>query len=158
LGSDLKIKNNACYTISDMSFEYSKNFDDWNRLKKVTDESNRKVFGYPREVWWCSLGVNIGVEADGENENFERPVLIVKVYNKQSLLVLPLTGRARDDKFHFPLKIKELNRSTNEIFTKTVFVKLTQARVVSNKRLLRKVDVINKVDFSAATEAFREFI
>jgi mRNA interferase MazF len=141
-----------------MSSEYIKKFDDWNKLKKVTDVSERKVFGYPREVWWCSLGVNIGVEADGKNENFERPVLIIKVYNKHSLLVLPLTGRAREDGFHFPLKIKEIDRSNNESFTKTVFVKLTQARMISNKRLLRKVDVINKTDFNEALEAFRAFI
>jgi mRNA interferase MazF len=138
--------------------EYTKRFDDWNKIKKATDVSDRKVFGHPREVWWCVLGVNVGVEADGKNDNFERPVLVINVYNKQSMLVLPLTSRAREDKFHFPLIIKEVNRATKAVFTKTVFVKLTQARMISNKRLLRKVDVINKDDFNAALEAFRAFI
>jgi hypothetical protein len=86
-----------------MFSEYTKRFDDWNKLKKVT-------------------------------------------------------GRAREDKFHFPLKIKEVNSVTKEVFTKTVFVKLTQARMINNKRLLRKVDVINKDDFNTALEAFRAFI
>jgi hypothetical protein len=55
-----------------MTNNYSKAFDEWNSAKKLADASNRRVFGYPREVWWCSLGVNIGAEIDGKNENFEK--------------------------------------------------------------------------------------
>lgn len=141
-----------------MSSTYKKDFDSWNKLKKVTDTSERKVFAHPREVWWCSLGVNIGVEADGKNDNFERPVLVVRVYNKESMLALPITGRARNDKFHTVVKLKEVNRETGEKFFKTVFVKLTQARVISNKRLLRKVDMIEQEDFKKIIAAFRDFI
>ena len=137
---------------------YIKDFDNWNKLKKETDLSIRKVDAYPREVWWCSLGVNIGVEADGKNENHERPVLVMKVYTQESMLVLPMNGRARKDRFHIAIKIKETNRETGEEFNKTVFTKLTQARVISNKRLLRKVDVINQETFAKVQESFRLFI
>lgn len=141
-----------------MTKEYKKDFDSWNVLKQDVDQSERKVYAHAREVWWCSLGVNIGVESDGKNESFERPILVVKVYNRQSLLILPLTSKVKDDKFHFPLSIQEVDRKTNDKFTKTVAVKLTQARVVSNKRLLRKVGVIPKNDFAAVIKSFREFI
>ena len=56
-----------------MISEYIKDFDKWNNSKKLINENNRQVFGYPREVWWCSLGVNVGSEIDGKNEeDFKR--------------------------------------------------------------------------------------
>jgi len=138
--------------------EYKKDFDSWNTLKQQAERSNRKVFAHPREVWWCSLGVNIGVEADGKNDNFERPVLVINVYNRHSMLILPITGQSRQDTFHTPIRVKELNRETGEKFTKTVYVKLTQARVISNKRLLRKVDVLSKSEFKEVVTQLRNFI
>ena len=57
-----------------------KDFDKWNSEKKLVDKKtvNRDLFFYAREIWWCSAGLNIGVEADGKNENYERPFLIIK--------------------------------------------------------------------------------
>lgn len=140
-----------------MPQKHIKDFDTWNKVKKQTEEAKRKVFAHPREVWWCSLGVNIGAEIDGKNDSFERPVIIMKVYNKETMLVLPTTGRAKADKFHTPLKIESLNKETNEIMTRTVYVKLTQARVISNKRLIRKVGVIEENKFQVIQKEFRKF-
>lgn len=140
-----------------MVSEYIKDFDNWNDSKKLINKNDRQVFGYPREVWWCSLGVNIGAEIDGKNENFERPVVIMKVYNKEMMFVLPTTGRAREDKFHMPIEIGAIDQKTGEPYRKTVYIKLTQARVISNKRLIRKVDVINEDDFKRIQNAFKDF-
>ena len=124
-------------------------------FKKSVEVNDRQVFGYPREVWWCSLGINIGAEADGKNENFERPVIIMRVYNKETMLVLPTTGREKKDKFHVSIEVDSVNTKTGEHYRKIVYVKLTQARVISNKRLLRKVDVINEVEFEMIRKAFK---
>ncbi|MDK2948964.1 MAG: hypothetical protein PWQ56_129 [Patescibacteria group bacterium] len=43
-----------------------KSFDEWNEDKKKLNKLNSKFFLHEREVWWCSLGVNIGYEADGK--------------------------------------------------------------------------------------------
>jgi len=137
--------------------KYNKNFEEWNISKQLIDKNDREVFGYPREVWWCSLGINIGAEIDGKNENFERPVIIMKVYNKETMLVLPTTGREKKDKFHMPIEINVVDQKTNNTYKKIVYVKLTQARVISNKRLLRKVDVINEEDFKKIQDVFRDF-
>ena len=55
-----------------------KEFDRWNERKKVLHEADFGRYVHEREVWWCALGVNIGVEADGKHENFERPVLVLR--------------------------------------------------------------------------------
>lgn len=141
-----------------MKDEYSKNFDEWNTLKKKVDTEKREVYGYPREVWWCSLGVNIGAEIDGKNESFERPVIIMRVYNKETMLVLPTTSKARADKFHLALEVETQNPKTKEMYVKTVYVKLTQARVISNKRLIRKIAVIGEENFAKIKEVFSQFV
>ena len=44
----------------------SKDFDSWNGEKKNLEQigHNNLVF-HEREIWWCSIGVNLGDEQDG---------------------------------------------------------------------------------------------
>jgi mRNA interferase MazF len=60
-----------------------KDFDTWNEEKKIVNERriDENLFFYDREVWWCSVGINVGIEADGKNSNFERPILVLKKFN-----------------------------------------------------------------------------
>ena len=67
-----------------------KDFDKWNKNKKELENASIKKYVHPKEIWWCSLGVNIGAEIDGKNENFERPIIVMKVYNKETMVILPL--------------------------------------------------------------------
>jgi|SRR3989338_35199 len=123
-----------------------KDFDQWNKLKKDLHKRHADTFAYPREIWWCSLGVNVGAEMDGKNENFERPVIIIKVYNKETMLVLPITSKEKNDRFHHKIVTEQ----------KTVWVKITQARVISNKRLLRKVDILGEEEFNVLKSILKE--
>lgn len=125
---------------------YMKDFNEWNIYKTELDSMISNVkYAHAREIWWCSLGVNVGVESDGKNNNFERPVLIMKVYNKESIVVLPITTKAKNDPFHFKIYVKP------GIY---VWVKLTQVRMVSNKRLQRKVDVVSNDIFLKIRDAW----
>lgn len=134
-----------------------KEFDAWNSQKKNLGCSERKAFAHPREVWWCALGVNVGAEVDGKNENFERPVLVVRVYNKETMLVLPITSKEKLDDFHHKIQIQAKNSVTGEEYVKPVWIKLTQSRVISNNRLLRKVDIVHQEEFDRVVEAFRKY-
>ena len=134
-----------------------KEFDLWNSQKKILTNANKMAYAHPREVWWCAIGVNVGAEVDGKNENFERPVLVVRVYNKETMLVLPITGKEKTDNFHHQIQIQAKNSKTGEEYTKPVWIKLTQARVISNSRLLRKVDVVHQEEFDKVVEAFRKY-
>ena len=118
-----------------------KDFDTWNREKKVVDKKtvNRNLYFYAREIWWCSAGLNVGVEADGKNENFERPMLIVKKFNADMVWVLPLTTKEKANKYHFKL--------THETIKSWVI--LSQIKTISTKRLLRKIGSISKADLQA---------
>lgn len=117
--------------------EYRKDFDKWNKKKKLIDqkEISDQTFFNEREIWWGSLGVNIGYEQDGKNDDFERPLLIVKKFNRSIVWVLPLTTIAKDNKFHYKLK------------SSGSFVILSQIRLVSTKRFLRLIETINENEF-----------
>lgn len=56
-----------------MSTIYKKQFDLWNKKKKYVEARahSENLYLHEREVWWCSVGVNIGVEIDGKNNVFE---------------------------------------------------------------------------------------
>jgi mRNA-degrading endonuclease toxin of MazEF toxin-antitoxin module len=123
---------------------YEKNFDSWNESKKTLEHGPILHYGHPGEVWWCSLGINLGVEVDGRNDNLERPVVVLRTYNRESLLVLPLTSKEKNDRFHHPIHFGKY----------TSWAKLTQVRVVSAKRLLRKLDSIDENEFSLLRKAW----
>lgn len=50
----------------------TKDFNNWNTEKQNLEENtlNDLVF-HRREVWWCSIGINLGYEQDGKNKFYE---------------------------------------------------------------------------------------
>lgn len=115
-----------------------KDFDQWNVLKKRL-EGRRDVFCNTREVWWCSIGANVGAEASGKNGLFERPVLVLKVYNTQSILIVPLTSKPKNDRFH-----TEVVYTDEEGLMHTSWAILSHTRTISPRRLQRKLYRIDK--------------
>jgi len=128
--------------------EYQKDFDKWNEKKKAIDkkEISSGMFFNEREIWWGSLGVNVGYEQDGKNDDFERPLLIIKKFNRSIVWVLPLTTIAKENKFHYKLK------SSGSL------VILSQIRLVSTKRFLRLVETINENEFKEIIIRIKEFL
>lgn len=62
--------------------EYIKDYDKWNILKQHLEKKEGIYRGFKEaDVWWVSLGVNIGDEQDGKSSHFSRPVLILRKYN-----------------------------------------------------------------------------
>jgi len=53
------------------------NFKNWIDIKFRIHEDNRRPFFNQREIWWASLGQNIGDEENGKGVNFMRPVIII---------------------------------------------------------------------------------
>lgn len=122
-----------------MSEKYKKDFDEWNKIKKEVDKRSidRDFYFHTREIWWGSLGLNIGAESDGKNDLFERPLLILRVFNREMIWCLPISSTVKDLPFYYKIKFNDEYRS----------VLVTQIRTISSKRLLRKIQKINDEDF-----------
>jgi mRNA interferase MazF len=125
-----------------------KDFDQWNKRKKQLHASAFNGYVHAREVWWCALGVNIGVEADGKHENFERPVLVIRKFNKESILVVPLTSRPKQNPYHVAF------RHEGEEFAAVI----SQMRLISTNRLLRLIYKMDSSIFATIQESVREVV
>jgi len=106
-----------------------KDFDRWNVAKKQIDGSAFTQLVHIREVWWCSLGVNVGREENGNEEFFERPVLILNKFNRDMVLAIPMTTTVRRTPYHFLIPYNGTE----------VALVLSQLRLVSTKRLKRRM-------------------
>jgi mRNA interferase MazF len=117
----------------------NKDFDAWNRLKKILDNKiiENNIFFKEREVWWVNIGVNIGKEIDGKNKLFERPILILTKINRHLFLGVPLTSKHK--KYHSKIRYRNNNNFS--------FVSITQIRIFSSNRLIRKIGMIEKEDY-----------
>jgi len=116
-----------------------KDFDSWNKLKKGIHLSGENKFYHPRDIWWCSLGLNVGVESDGKGEEYRRPVIVIKGFSKKSFLGIVLTGKKVEGKYFLPLgKIGDREASAN----------LSQIRLFDTKRLVRKIGMLDEDNFS----------
>jgi mRNA interferase MazF len=128
-----------------------KDFDNWNTKKKNlnTVEIENLLNFHEREIWWCALGINIGVEMDGKNDDFERPVLIIKKFNKQMALVVPLTKSERETKYHYKLNLADDKDSS---------VVLSQLRLLSGERFLRLIKKIPDPNFDEIVRGINSYL
>ncbi|MBU1164556.1 type II toxin-antitoxin system PemK/MazF family toxin [Patescibacteria group bacterium] len=108
---------------------------EWTRLKiRIIINKDISFYFYEREIWWASLGCNIGFEEDGKNEKFERPVLIFRKFNKNMLWAIPLTTKKKEGRFFYTFI--ENGKSYTIIWP--------QLRLISSKRLIRKMEKISQ--------------
>ncbi|MDQ3014624.1 MAG: type II toxin-antitoxin system PemK/MazF family toxin [bacterium] len=121
-----------------------KDFKTWNNLKSQIHHSHKSPQFRELEIWWCSLGTNIGVEEDGKNQSFERPVLIFRKFNNEMFWGLPITSKIKNGKFYFIFKLHNQERS----------ILLSQIRIWSSKRLIRRISKISDKQFHHLNNAF----
>ena len=126
-----------------------KDFDSWNQKKKIIDKRNGTKFYHSRDIWWCALGVNVGFEQDGKNENFLRPVLIIKGLSQETCLIAPLTASKLNQRYRI---------SIGAINGKEAKVVLSQIRVVDVKRLMEKILRLDEINFETIKKSLRDFL
>jgi len=123
-----------------------KQFDEWNGIKKNVNDQTGKLYG-ERDIWWCSLGVNVGFEQDGTGKSFERPVVVLRGFSKMVCLVVPLTTSTKENKYHFPL---------GEIDGKVAAAITSQVRLVDTRRFIDKIGMLEQEKFEALKNAVRD--
>lgn len=123
-------------------------FQKWHNLKERLDKKTNKIYFREKEIWWCSLGLNIGYEQDGKNNNFERPIIILKKFNPDILLLAPLTSKNKIGKYYYQFDHNEKKYS----------IILSQLRLISSKRLLRRIKTLQIKDFLRIKEIIKSFL
>lgn len=125
-----------------------KDFDRWNNNKKNLD-SRTQVLGYRAgEVWWCSIGVNIGSEQHSQTEDFSRPVLIVRRFNATLFLGIPLTTKIKKEDYRFNFTLEGVENDAL----------ILQIRTFDSRRLVRRLRTMEKPLFENLLEEVRKTI
>lgn len=120
-----------------------KDFKKWHELKSSIDEHRTAPVFNEREIWWSSLGANIGTEQDGKHELFERPVIVVRKFNRELFWGVPATLQKKGNEFHFPYTFSGVEQSAI----------VSQVRTLSAKRLIRRIGKLTDSQFVALQKA-----
>lgn len=125
-----------------------KDFSAWSKVKVESQLRTSPPTFKEREIWWCRIGVNIGDEEDGKSDNFNRPVLIVRKFNKKIFWGLPLTTQLKDKPHYFKIHFRNKNQC----------IMLTQLRVWDNKRLMNNMGMLTTEQFRAVKEKIKDLV
>jgi len=114
-------------------------FDEWNEVKKKTQNETKIWTIKNREIYWLKVGKNLGFESYGKDKEFLRPVLVFKKFSKDLFIGLPMTSKIKDSKYYF--KFIPMNKK------KENSLMLSQLRAFSTKRIKSKYGKISVDDY-----------
>jgi mRNA interferase MazF len=124
----------------------NKDFFNWAKQKNKIHEDKIRAYFNEREVWFASLGANVGYEQDGRGKRYLRPIIVVKKFNNEVLWCIPLTKNNKIQRYYFALNI---NNNTSTAI-------LTQLRLIDAKRLQYKIGNISEKAFSEIKEKIKQ--
>lgn len=114
-----------------------KDFDGWHPVKKNLNNDENLLMFKERDVWWCSIGVNVGHEQDGKGDFFNRPVLVIKKFNHRLFWGVPLTTQIKDVQHYHRFELKG----------RTQCAMLTHLRLYDSQRLGNRLHRLSENEF-----------
>jgi mRNA interferase MazF len=118
--------------------KFIKRFQEWFAVKPKLDESNSKPpFTKEGQMWWCSVGENIGTEISGKSSNFTRPVVILKKLSRYQFMVIPCSTKIKEGSWYVQFNHRDKKQVAN----------LSQARTVDFRRLTTLMGDLDNKDF-----------
>jgi mRNA interferase MazF len=125
-----------------------KDFEGWNSLKIRLHNEHQSPTFQEREVWWCSVGINVGHEIDGKNRYFNRPVLVVRKFNRHVFLGVPLTTQIKQNRYYHRIHFKGREQC----------VMLSQLRLWEGRRLTHSMGQLPADQFGDIRKALKEML
>src|SRR3989338_5505251 len=114
-----------------------KDFTNWHKIKRKIEQKENRIYFQIWDIFFCSIGENVGFEQDGRGEEFLRPIIVVKKFNNEVFLGTPLTHTNKKGK--------------------SVAI-ISQIRLFDAKRMKYKIGMINKPDFVVLKEKIRQLL
>jgi mRNA interferase MazF len=125
-----------------------KRFAEWFVLKKdLHEQAQTPPLVSEREIWWASVGENVGSEINGKSALFSRPVIIYKKLSHGFYFVIPTTSRSKEGSWFVPIRYKE----------KPMIACLHQARAIDYRRLSSRLGRLDGDDFETVQNGFHRF-
>lgn len=120
-------------------------YNNWNEVKKKLAKNTKLPFFKEGQVFWCSVGQNIGTEIYGKGPNYTRPVLIYKKLSKLDFLGVPFSTKIHKGRtWYVPLNFAGKNQAAV----------LSRIRVYDAARLQDCMGELTKNDFAKVQDGF----
>ncbi len=122
-----------------------KDFANWMQKKAELDTATHNP---PHvsvgDIWWASIGENIGSEVNGKSELYSRPVIIFKKLAHGFYFVIPTSTKDKKGSWYVPYRHQEVHNVAC----------LHQARAVDHRRILSKLGTLDDTDFASVKDGF----
>lgn len=116
----------------------AKDFLSWHTEKQKIHNLDRKSYFSEKEIWWCSVGLNIGSEQDGWGQRFSSPILIFKKFAPNTFWGIPLTSKIKTGSYYYTFFLENGVQNT---------ALLNQLRLFDGRRLIQKMGFMSDNDF-----------
>jgi len=127
-------------------FRDMKKFSEWSELKEsLNDKSHKAPFVSEGDIWWASIGENVGSEIGGKSKQFSRPVIIFKKLAHGFYFVIPTTTKSKDGSWYVAFTHSGVSTSAC----------LQQARAIDYRRLSSKLGTLDQTDMHVVKEGFK---
>jgi mRNA interferase MazF len=126
-----------------------KDFDTWNNKKKLIHSESANPPYLERDIWWCSIGINIGYEEDGDGNDSERPAVIIRGFSKELCWVVPLTTSKKKNRYYLSVGIVD---------EKEAQAMITQMKPLDTKRFINRIGLMDWDNFDKLEKAIRDIL
>jgi mRNA interferase MazF len=117
----------------------------WSGLKeKLHNLSHQSPLVSQGDIWWASVGENVGSEINGKSRLFSRPVIVFKKLAHGFYFVIPTTTQTRQGTWFVPFRQQE----------KDMVACLHQARAMDYRRLSSKLGTLDDEDLNRIRQGF----
>lgn len=119
-------------------------YNKWNEKKKDIQKStiSQNIYFKEGDVWWSSIGLNIGTESFGKGEFFRRPIIILKKLSSELYIAVLLTSKFKQGTWFADITINNDSRCAM----------VYQIRTLHRKRLQHKIGHLDHDNFSKVKE------
>ncbi|MCB0010742.1 MAG: type II toxin-antitoxin system PemK/MazF family toxin [Anaerolineales bacterium] len=123
-------------------------FDKWNTVKKQLHGRKKRSSFKDRDIVWCSIGMNVGNEVFGKSQDYTRPVLVVRRFNRDLFLGVPLTSTLSGSPYYHEITFKGNRQS----------VLLRQIRTFDSRRVYNVMGRLPESQFRGVLAALTAMI
>ena len=116
--------------------EEKEQFEEWIKLKERIHFRKSAPRISEGDIWWCSCGKNVGVEINGKNGQFSRPVFICKKLGRFGFIGIPLTSQKKEGEWYVKFDFQEKEETAV----------LSQVRMLSVSRLINRMGRLDDGD------------
>lgn len=122
-----------------------KKFLEWFRLKEQLHEKEHQPPMVSRgDIWWASVGENVGSEINGKSDLFSRPVIIFKKLAHGFYFIIPTTTKIKEGTWYVSFRHGDRDMAAC----------LHQARAIDYRRLSSKLGTLDDEDLSRIKSGF----